>query len=365
MMSPPSCATAGRTRVSSSSLIWETTSSSSSCRASMAALPAVSASTTGRPAAKCSMITAKTAGFSWYQSPSASFVTVIKSAPRKTPVTCGRANSRSASGDIRAATSASVKFAVPEAMTTRPGRNFRVAGFGVCSVWMNIDGSEKSMGLHTLAWGFGAANQPSAGGRPKPRHHASADGVELLQGEAAGNDRDWNTKAGGGLAGQIRDQRPRSFWPGSSCEHQYRYARLLGDQGEQLVAPVTLADIYDRYRAGDRSDILAEALHQLFGFLAAFLASKILNRNPMLKLGRLDDIKKRNPPAGMRRAARGIVQGRLKFLGLVHHHEKDTGVCRPFHWTVPPPDPRTDQAPLNGRLASHPATIAVNTAIAP
>jgi hypothetical protein len=27
-------------------------------------------------------------------------------------------------------------------MTWRPGRNLRVAGFGVCSVWMNIDGSE-------------------------------------------------------------------------------------------------------------------------------------------------------------------------------------------------------------------------------
>ena len=30
---------------------------------------------------------------------------------------------------------------VPEVMTTRPGKNFRVAGLGVCSVWMNIDSS--------------------------------------------------------------------------------------------------------------------------------------------------------------------------------------------------------------------------------
>jgi hypothetical protein len=57
------------------------------------------ASNTRRPAVKCSMITARIAGFSWYQSPAPSFVTVIKSAPRKTPVTSGRENSRSASGD--------------------------------------------------------------------------------------------------------------------------------------------------------------------------------------------------------------------------------------------------------------------------
>jgi hypothetical protein len=36
-----------------------------------------------------------------------------------------------------------VKFAVPDGMTGHPGRNFRVAGFGVCSVSMNIDGSDK------------------------------------------------------------------------------------------------------------------------------------------------------------------------------------------------------------------------------
>ena len=43
------------------------------------------------------------------------------------------ANSRSASGE-RAAEPASVKLAVPDSITAQPGRNFRVAGFGVCSV---------------------------------------------------------------------------------------------------------------------------------------------------------------------------------------------------------------------------------------
>jgi hypothetical protein len=42
-------------------------------------------------------------------------------------------NSRSASGD-RDAELGSVKFAVPDSITVQPGRNFNVAGFGVCSV---------------------------------------------------------------------------------------------------------------------------------------------------------------------------------------------------------------------------------------
>jgi hypothetical protein len=29
-------------------------------------------------------------------------------------------------------------LAVPFSITVRAGRNFRVAGFGVCSVWMNM-----------------------------------------------------------------------------------------------------------------------------------------------------------------------------------------------------------------------------------
>ena len=155
-----------------------------------AALSAAPASITGRPAVKCSMITARIKGFSWYQSPSASFVTVIKSAPRKTPVTCGRANSRSASGDTRAAASASVKFAVPEAMTMRPGRNFRVAGFGVCSVWMNIDGSRSEAKRNCRALSMVVRSVESTLGRPssvvnrgsarRRSQMVSANCVELL-----------------------------------------------------------------------------------------------------------------------------------------------------------------------------------------
>ena len=85
------------------------------------------------------MMTASIAGFSRYQSPSSLFITVTKSAPRNTPVTSGNEKSRSARGEMRAASSL-VKLAVPDVITGHPGRNFSVAGFGVCSVWMNIKG---------------------------------------------------------------------------------------------------------------------------------------------------------------------------------------------------------------------------------
>src|SRR5690349_3538890 len=79
-------------------------------------------------------------GFMICQSLSAAFVTVTKSAPKNTRSTPSIANSRRASGELRAL-SVSAKSCVPFSMTTRPGRNFRVDGLGVCSVWINKTGS--------------------------------------------------------------------------------------------------------------------------------------------------------------------------------------------------------------------------------
>ncbi len=62
-----------------------------------------------------------------------SLVTAIKSEPKNTPLTPPMSNSRSASGDF-AASSRSRKSSGPPSSTVRPGRNFRVAGFGVASV---------------------------------------------------------------------------------------------------------------------------------------------------------------------------------------------------------------------------------------
>jgi hypothetical protein len=64
-------------------------------------------------------------------------VMVMKSVPKNTPVTPGTPNRRSASGDC-AASFLSRMSNVPVASTVRPGRNLRVAGLGVASVWMNM-----------------------------------------------------------------------------------------------------------------------------------------------------------------------------------------------------------------------------------
>src|SRR3546814_3674886 len=67
-------------------------------------------------------------------------VTVTKSAPRNTPSTPGTVNRRLASGEA-SASAAAMKLTLASGSTSRPGRNFRVAGFGVVSVWINMIGS--------------------------------------------------------------------------------------------------------------------------------------------------------------------------------------------------------------------------------
>src|SRR5215203_6756465 len=57
--------------------------------------------------------------------------------PKKTPAMPGISNRRWARGE-GAAPAALRASKVPSGITTLPGRNFRVAGFGVASVWMNI-----------------------------------------------------------------------------------------------------------------------------------------------------------------------------------------------------------------------------------
>ena len=83
------------------------------------------------------MMAPSTCGFSVCQAISSVLVTVMKSAPRNTRATPGSANSAPASG-LRPAASGEAKSAVPLPITSRPGRNFRVAGLGVGSVSMNM-----------------------------------------------------------------------------------------------------------------------------------------------------------------------------------------------------------------------------------
>src|ERR1700733_1689600 len=87
------------------------------------------------------------AGFRCFQSPSR-LVTEMKSEPKKTRATSGIANSALARGE-RAPCSALGKSATaPSPITSLPGRNLRVLGLGVDSVWMNMGARPGAQALH-------------------------------------------------------------------------------------------------------------------------------------------------------------------------------------------------------------------------
>ena len=103
VMSPPSLATAGRTRVSISSLMVRP----SRCRRRRRIRRRIGGGgavcpsrRSGAPDMKCSMIAPRISGLSCCHSPSV-LVTVMKSEPKNTPPTLAISNSFSASGDLR------------------------------------------------------------------------------------------------------------------------------------------------------------------------------------------------------------------------------------------------------------------------
>src|SRR5262249_43653600 len=228
VMSPPSLATAGRTRASISSLMVATVSASLASKTS--SLPAGAAAsaprTIGVPDMKCSMMAPRIAGLSCGHSP-VDLVTAMKSAPKKTPETPATSNSRSASGDWAAA-SLSRMSSVPFASTGRPGRNLSVAGFGVGSGWMNMvcssAAAERYRGLRAGSRRFDHCNRwrravevqgmdraaAAAGGRAGT---TSRHGVEVLVAEVAGYDRDRDREFAVALA-NARNQRSRPLLVG-------------------------------------------------------------------------------------------------------------------------------------------------------
>src|SRR3954453_13798337 len=108
------------------------------------------------------MIPPRIDGLRTCQSRSAALVTVTKSEPKNTRSTPSTANSLLASGEGVAA-SADAKSFVPLSMTTRPGRNFRVDGLGVCSVWINKPTSlwdTRAMSPRRLQVGDGTSQSP-------------------------------------------------------------------------------------------------------------------------------------------------------------------------------------------------------------
>src|SRR4051812_19179043 len=121
------------------------------------------------------------------------------------------ANRRWASGES-VAPAASRASKVPSGMTTRPGRNLRVAGFGVASVWMNIGlvlssrfkagrGCGRALARIPWMWRFRRAFPSVA--------DSAREGVDLVVREGAGHDDDRDRERGGGLAGDGADERPR------------------------------------------------------------------------------------------------------------------------------------------------------------
>ena len=142
-MSPPSCATAGRTRVSISSLIWSMMSasagSSSKSASSATWMPAARAGREQRRAADEMVeqglehqrleIGPRHARRRGHRDE----VAAVEHAFDHAAVEQGAA----ASGEASAA-SASAKSRVPASMTVWPGRNLRVAGLGVCSVRISM-----------------------------------------------------------------------------------------------------------------------------------------------------------------------------------------------------------------------------------
>src|SRR3712207_5577334 len=63
----------------------------------------------------------------------------MKSRPKKTPCTSPVEKIASASGEA-SASSGAAKSRVPWSITIWPGMNLRVAGLGVVSVWISMDG---------------------------------------------------------------------------------------------------------------------------------------------------------------------------------------------------------------------------------
>src|SRR5437870_1158786 len=140
VISPPSLATAGRTRASINSLIAATVSESFASKNSSPSADAVASTplTIGAPDMQCSIMAPRIAGLSCCHSP-ALFVTAMKSEPKNTPDTPVISNRRSARGDW-AADCLSRMSSVPLVSTARPGRNLSVAGFGAWPLFAGCGG---------------------------------------------------------------------------------------------------------------------------------------------------------------------------------------------------------------------------------
>src|SRR5262245_48205491 len=345
-MSPPSLATAGRTRASISSLMVATVSESFASKNSSRSPDGVASAllTIGAPDMKCSMMTPRMAGLSCCHSPSV-LVTAMKSEPKNTPEIPAISNRRSASGDCAAA-SLSRMSSVPLVSTGRPGRNLSVAGFGVGSVWMNMACSFelrriKRSTIRVIVIG-GAAPwkfQPVApAGRrvtapvwagpslafALPAHltagratRGSRHGVEFLIAVVAGHDRDRDGKVARGLT-DTGNERPRSLFAGPGREHQDGDVFVVLDEIEHFLCFLAFADHALRHHAGDARGARRMTIEHGIRLLVRLRAHDVGDAEPLLiAVVGLDHPQHEHGCADAQRASAGEIKRAIAFRRIV------------------------------------------------
>src|SRR5216684_476812 len=320
VMSPPSLATAGRTRVSISSLMMATVSASSLSKNSSSPAASIAPLTIGAPDMKCSMMAPRIAGLICCHSAS-DFVTVMKSLPRNTPATPGTPNSRSARGDF-AASAALGMSRTPSGNTGRPGRNFRVAGFGVASVWMNIS-KISTAALGSRPKDITTYNQQhgSFGRTGQQLRQSSTHRVDLVVVQMPGHDRHRNRKGACGAA-EMGDQRSRPFFVHRCGEHQHDDIFVFLDKLENFFGHLAFADHAFRGNAGDAVRACRKGCEPGVGFLMGLGAHDIGDTQPLLAMIAIfDDAQQHDAHADARGAAARVIHGAVAFGRVVDDHQ--------------------------------------------
>src|SRR4029453_2901656 len=343
-MSPPSLATAGRTRASISSLMVATVSESFASKNSSPSPDGAASAlfTIGARDMKCSMMTPRIAGLSCCHS-LAVLVTAMKSEPKNTPEIPAISNRRSASGDCAAA-SLSRMSSVPLVNTGRPGRNLSVAGFGVGSVWMNMAcsfncaGSKSPRSGHCNRWRCAVEVSTSRSGRPKgdgpvgrpslafalPAHltagraaRGSRHGVEFLIAEVAGHDRDWDGKVARGLT-DTGNERPRSLFAGRGGEHQNGDVFVVLDEIEHFLRFLAFGDHALRHHAGDARGARRMTIEHGIRLLVRLRTHDVGDAEPLLiAVVGLDHPQHEHGCADAQRAPAGEIKRAIAFRRIV------------------------------------------------
>src|SRR5262249_12537585 len=361
VMSPPSLATAGRTRASINSLMVATVSESFASKNSSPSPDGAASAlfTIGAPDMKCSMMTPRIAGLSCCHSPVV-LVTAMKSEPKNTPEIPAISNRRSASGDCAAA-SLSRMSSVPLVSTGRPGRNLSVAGLRVGAVWMNMAcsfncaGSKSPRSGHCNRWRRVVEVSTCRSSRPKgdgpvwaahprlslcPRLTAgratrgSRHGVEFLIAEVAGHDRDRNGKGARGLA-DTGNERPRSLFAGPGGEHQDGNVFVVLDEIEHFLRFLAFADHALRHHAGDARGARRMTIEHGIRLLVRLRTHDVGDAEPLLvAVVGLDHTQHEHGCADAQRPPAGEIKRAIAFRRIVdddHEFRRMTSfVAAPF-----------------------------------